>query len=93
MRGRECSRMASDLGFVGQQFTGDLVVGGGHAHITVALIAGLGVVGLYHRFNQDHIGIGDRLLNMFSFFEIQAVLLQFCLEFIGQGHIRREKRR
>ena len=39
MRGRECSRMASDLAFVEQQLAGDLVVGGGQADIALALIA------------------------------------------------------
>ena len=85
--------MASLLALVVEQLAGDLVVGGRQTQLTGAFIAGLGVVGLDHRLDQDHVGFGDGLLDMLDFLEVHAVLLQFLLELVGQAHLRRRDER
>ena len=52
-------------------------------------LAGLGVVRLHHRLDQDHIGVGDALLDVLGFLEVQAVLLQLFLELGLEGHVGR----
>ena len=55
--------------------------------LAASLVARLGVIWLDNRFDQDNIRLGNYLLDMLSFSEIQAVLFQFSLEFIGEGHL------
>ena len=75
------------FGFFLQKLTGNLIICGCHACVTLPFVARLGIVRLNYRFDQDNVSFVDNLLHMLSFGEIQAVLLQIGFEFISERHL------
>ena len=48
--------------------------------MVTGFLASLGVIGLHHRLDQDHIRFGDGLFDVLDFAEVQRVLFQLLLE-------------